>query len=83
MVLMGIGLPLKYMMGNPIVVRVTGPVHGLFFVWLCYELAGLVFGKGWPVKKAALVFLCALVPTAPFFLDAWLNKQELPTDTPE
>ncbi len=76
-ILMGVGMPLKYQMEMPIVVRVMGPLHGVLFVWLCSELATLVFGKYWPAKNAALVFICALIPCGPFFLDGWIKKQEL------
>jgi integral membrane protein len=77
-ILMGVGMPLKYQMDLPIVVRVMGPIHGVLFVWLCSELATLVFGKDWPAKNAAIVFLAALIPCGPFFLDSWIKKQELP-----
>ncbi len=76
-ILMGVGMPLKYFMAMPIVVRVMGPIHGVLFVWLCSELATLVFGKDWPIKNAALVFICALIPGGPFFLDGWIKKQAL------
>lgn len=79
-ILMGVGMPLKYQMDMPIVVRVMGPIHGVLFVWLCSELATLVLGRSWPAKNAALVFIAALIPCGPFFLDAWIKKQELKED---
>jgi integral membrane protein len=34
LLLLFVGMPLKYGMGLPIAVRVTGSIHGALFVWL-------------------------------------------------
>lgn len=75
--LMGIGMPMKYMLAEPLVVRITGPLHGVLFLWLCMVIAQAVFEKGWPVKNGAIVFLAALFPFGPFLIDSWLKRQQL------
>lgn len=72
-----VGMPLKYMQGQPMGVRILGPVHGALFLWVLWELAALVFTHGFGVKKAAVVFLATLFPFGPFLIDGWLKKQEL------
>jgi integral membrane protein len=74
--LMGIGMPMKYMMGQPLVVKITGPIHGILFLWLCMVIARAVFEKGWPTKNGAIVFVAALLPFGPFLIDSWLKRQQ-------
>lgn len=74
--LVGIAMPFKYWLGMPLLVRVLGSVHGFLFVWLCAEIAQAVFGKDWPARRGALVFLAALFPLGPFFIDGWLKKEQ-------
>lgn len=78
--LMGIGMPMKYWMGNPIGVRVLGPIHGVLFLWLCMEIAQAVLGKGWPKGRGVVVFIAAWLPFGPFVIDSWLKKQQLEFD---
>lgn len=74
--LMGVGMPLKYLYGEPLVVRITGPVHGILFVALCLLLAQAVLEKGWSGKKGTIVFAAALFPFGPFFIDRWLKREQ-------
>lgn len=74
--LVGLAMPMKYWLEMPIFVRVFGPIHGLLFVWLCAEIAQAVFGKDWPIRHGALVFLASLFPLGPFLIDGWLKKQQ-------
>ena len=73
LVLLGIAMPLKYLMGWWQAVRLVGSLHGLFFVALCGLLVCSLV-RGWlPFKWAALTFGCAFIPFAPFFLDRRLR----------
>ena len=74
--LMGLGMPMKYMMAQPLGVKILGPLHGALFVWLCVEIAQAVFGKDWPIKRGAVVFFASLFPFGPFLIDSWLKKQQ-------
>ncbi len=74
LILLGIAMPLKYIADIPIGVRIVGSLHGVFFTALClFLLLALLQRKlnfGWCV----IIFLCALFPFAPFFLDKKLRK---------
>lgn len=74
--LVGVAMPLKYLMNLPMAVSVVGMVHGLLFLWLCFALLDTVFGKGWPFRHGALVFGAALIPFGPFLIDRWLLAQQ-------
>ncbi|MGB0152410.1 MAG: DUF3817 domain-containing protein [Verrucomicrobiales bacterium] len=95
--LLGIAMPLKYVADMPMAVRIVGSVHGFLWIALClFLLLALVKKKlsfGWCV----IVFVGALVPLVPFWLDHKLkikkefqlvqnmdqNAMEAPTPTNE
>jgi len=72
-----IGMPMKYMYAQPMGVRLLGPVHGALFLWVLWDLAGLVFSHAFGVKRAAVVFFATLFPFGPFLIDGWLKKQSI------
>lgn len=73
--LLGIAMPLKYFAELPLAVRIAGSLHGFLFLALCVcLLEGLLRRRlsfGWCV----IVFVCALFPFAPFFLDRKLKAK--------
>jgi len=73
LVLVGIAMPLKYWAGLPLAVRVAGTLHGALFVGFCGALLWATLAARWPLARAALVFVVALVPGAPFWLDPRLR----------
>ena len=75
LLLLGVGMPMKYLAQEPIFVRVLGPVHGALFIWLMVEVIQLVLFGGWPKKRGVVVFLASLFPAGPLLIDGWLKKQ--------
>lgn len=69
LVLLGIAMPLKYVWGEPLAVRVFGMLHGVLFLALLWLLARAYFEKGWPLQRLLLIFAASLVPIWPFVLD--------------
>lgn len=82
LVLLGIAMPLKYVWGLPLAVRVAGSVHGALFVLLCFALLRVLQQTDWPLRRAALVFFASLVPVVPFLMDgrmkAWAIEARHP-----
>ncbi len=74
LVLLGIAMPLKYLAGEPLAVRIVGSIHGVFFLGLCAALLDGLVRKKISFQWCCLVFLCAFFPFAPFFLDRKLRK---------
>ncbi|MEM9281680.1 MAG: DUF3817 domain-containing protein [Verrucomicrobiota bacterium] len=75
LVLVGLAMPLKYLAEMPLAVTLVGSIHGGLFILLCiYLLIALIRRKlsfGWCV----IVFVCALFPGAPFWLDHRLKDK--------
>ncbi|MET8350148.1 MULTISPECIES: DUF3817 domain-containing protein [unclassified Micromonospora] len=80
-----IGMPLKYVFDNPVVVETVGQAHG--FLYMVYLLAAFDLSRrvGWPLKRMLLVMLAGTVPFVSFYAErrvtGWLAR---PTErTPE
>ncbi len=76
LLLLGVAMPLKYAAGMPLAVTVVGSLHGLFFVALCICLLECLLRRVLSFTWCVVVFVCALVPFAPFFLDRRLRTLE-------
>ena len=74
LVLLGVAMPLKYAAGMPGAVKVVGWLHGVLFVAFCVFLAVALFAARWPVGRAALVFVGALVPFGPMLLEPRMKR---------
>jgi integral membrane protein len=80
LVLLGVAMPLKYFAGMPLAVRIVGSIHGFLFVLLCIYLLLALFRKRLTFAWCVIVFLCALVPFAPFLLDRKLRGKRKITE---
>ena len=76
LLLLGVAMPLKYMADLPMPVKIAGWIHGLLFIALCFVLFSVTLEKRWPLGRAALVFLAALLPFGPFVIDRRLKHYE-------
>lgn len=75
LVLLGIAMPLKYLADLPLAVRIVGSLHGLLFLALCACLLEVLLRRRITFGWCVIVFLCALVPFAPFLLDRKLKQK--------
>lgn len=74
--LLFIAMPLKYLGGQPLAVRITGALHGVLFVWLfALALQGLLVRRktlGWALR----IGIASLLPFGTFFLDRQLGADD-------
>ena len=78
-----VAMPIKYIAGDPWVVSVVGPAHGLMFmVFLWFVVRswaeGLINGMG-----AFRLFVGALVPLGGFINERWLRRRSSEASTPQ
>lgn len=74
LVLLGVGMPLKYVAGIPLAVKICGWAHGLLFVWLVISLWLAKREAGLSPRQVLTVFVAALVPFGPFLIDRHLEQ---------
>jgi integral membrane protein len=77
LVLLFVGMPLKYWADLPLAVKITGWLHGLLFVIVCALLLAVTLKERWPLSRTALVFAAALIPFGPFWIDHRLKDYEV------
>jgi integral membrane protein len=73
--LMVVGMPLKYLWHDPIVVETIGPGHG--FLYMLYLLASFDLGRraNWPIRRMLLVMLAGTVPFVSFWAERVVVRQ--------
>lgn len=73
--LLGIAMPLKYLAGLPMAVKVVGWVHGLLFILFLLALVEASLAQRWPWRRVLAAVVAAVVPFGPFVLDAQLRGE--------
>lgn len=76
LILLCIAMPLKYLAGMPIAVKIAGWTHGLLFISFITILLNVKNTYNWPVSKTLGAVLAALLPFGTFVLDARLRKED-------
>lgn len=66
----------KRILGDATAVRIPGMIHGVIFTIFLVLLYLTMEKRKWPIKHAALVFVCALIPFAPFILEPKLKAEQ-------
>ncbi|SCL12931.1 DUF3817 domain-containing protein [Micromonospora inyonensis] len=69
-----IGMPLKYGFDDPIVVETIGPAHG--FLYMVYLAAAFDLARraDWSLKRMALVMLAGTVPFVSFYAERRVSR---------
>jgi len=74
--LMFIGVPLKYMSGNPALVKSIGPVHGLLFLFYVAYAFSLAAEHQWKFTQTTWkVLLASFIPFGTFYIDHTILKK--------
>jgi integral membrane protein len=84
LVLLGIGMPLKYKAGMPEAVLITGWIHGALF--MAYVVVAVLASSAhrWSLGRLAGAMLAAVLPFGPFVFDWWLRRvDQTPVKTSE
>lgn len=74
LLLLGIAMPLKYLAGMPLAVRIVGSLHGLLYLIFIVLLIRASWRKDITPALAIALFIAALIPAAPFFMDRFLRE---------
>jgi integral membrane protein len=69
-----IAMPVKYLAGEPILVKVTGMIHGLLFVGYVLKVIIVKVELDWSIKKSALALMASVIPFGTFYADSKLFR---------
>ena len=75
LILLGIAMPLKYVLELPAAVKVVGWIHGVFFIGYVILLAMVWVERRWSVKRAAAALLASVLPFGTFVFDRSLARE--------
>ena len=75
LVLMGIAMPLKYLGGMPLAVRLVGSVHGALFVVLGLLVLRGLTSRGRPVHWGGKIMVASVLPFGTFMIDRRLRAE--------
>jgi len=79
LILIGIGMPLKYAANIPEPNMLLGSLHGFLFVIYCLSVIEVLVRRSWGGFGRAFLFwlacaVASLVPFGTFVLDIWLRR---------
>jgi integral membrane protein len=74
LLLLGVAMPLKYVAGWPMAVRITGSIHGILFLLFMSALFRVADEHEWPLRKSLLAFLWSLIPFGMVPLDRMVRQ---------
>ncbi len=77
LLLMGVGMPLKYLHEMPAPNYVIGMAHGILFIAYCIWVMIVRSEKTWNAKKTFLALLASLLPFGTFVADAKIFRKEI------
>ena len=68
-ILLLVAMPIKYILGNPELVRIVGMAHGILFI--LYNIVALLFKKklNWSNQILVVVILCSIIPLGHLYVD--------------
>lgn len=76
LVLLFIAMPLKYLLGVAIAVKVAGMIHGILFVSLVALMLPASLEAKWKFKCNILFFIASLIPFGTFYTRAKIKAYE-------
>jgi len=76
LLLLGVAMPLKYLAGFPVAVRIVGSIHGALFVLFCAALVQAMVAARWSMVRGGVVFASSIVPFGTFAIDGRLKQED-------
>lgn len=76
LLLLFVAMPLKYLAGQPMAVKLVGWAHGALFVAYLVALAEVALRHRWGAVRTLLGLVASFLPFGPFVFDAYLRRSE-------
>lgn len=69
LILLGIAMPMKYMLGQPEMVKIMGRAHGGLFLAYVVVAAIIAEAQGWDPKKLRMSWILSCLPFGTFIFE--------------
>ena len=76
LLLLFVAMPLKYMAGIAIAVKIVGMLHGVLFIAFCFLLVLAWKEAKWPFMENIIFFVASLIPFGTFFTKKKIKSYE-------
>ena len=73
LLLLFVAMPLKYIWGDPTMVRHVGMAHGVLWTALIFLIIDAKNDQGWTIRQSAIPLIASLLPFGPFWIDRRLR----------
>ena len=67
LLLLFVAMPIKYLLGIPLAVKIVGMIHGVLFITFLLLLVIAWQDKKWAFRENIIFFIASLVPFGTFF----------------
>ena len=78
LLLLGIAMPMKYLLDMPLAVKIVGMAHGVLFLAYCLLLAICMKNFKWKFGFGLYLFIATLIPFGTFVTDRKLRDFPIP-----
>ena len=75
LLLLGVAMPLKYLAGMPLWVRVVGSIHGGLFILYVIAAARAAHSDNWSMRQLMVALVASVLPFGPFVIDHKLKEE--------
>jgi integral membrane protein len=75
LLLVFIAMPMKYLAGNPYLVKVVGMAHGVLFILFCIALFHVMFKCKWNKGLGFQLFVYSLIPFGFILIEKSIKNQ--------
>ncbi len=75
LILLFVAMPLKYIWGMPLAVRVVGMIHGILFILYIWILIRVWIDRDWKFSRAAIAGIASLFPFGTMMFDPSLKRE--------
>ena len=76
LILLFIAMPMKYLLGYPLAVKIAGMAHGILFIAFILLLVLAWQDTKWSFKENILFFVASLIPFGTFFTKKKIKAYE-------
>ncbi|MDY0232878.1 MAG: DUF3817 domain-containing protein [Sulfurimonas sp.] len=76
LLLLFVAMPMKYLLGIAVAVKIVGMIHGILFIIFCALLIKAWEETKWPFSESLIFFIASLLPFGTFFTKKRIKSYE-------